>query len=189
VDARRLVTTEIFVRSPVYKPIWISVGIEVVPGASVAEVREAVKKELAAFLSPLPPADGNTLDEQVLLSTAPQYRNMRKGWPLGKAVSPLELLAVTSRVPGVLQINKVYVADEAAATARKLETAATPSCDDLPVPMTGLELPRIKALNVAVGTALGIDQLRGDEDLTTVGEGQEGSTVAIVPVPVVPQEC
>jgi hypothetical protein len=186
-DARRLVTTEIFLRGPVYKPVWVSVGIEVVPGASVGEVREAVKKELAAFLSPLPPAGGDPLDEQILLSASPQHRNMRKGWPLGKAVSPLELLAVAGRVPGVLQINKVYVADEAAAGARNKETAATPACDDLPVQMSGLELPRIKALNVAVGEALSINQLRGDEELPTVGG--PAIPAAIVPVPFVPQEC
>ena len=31
-DPRRLVTTEVILRGPVYKPIWISVGIAVVRG-------------------------------------------------------------------------------------------------------------------------------------------------------------
>ncbi|HYE15817.1 MAG TPA: baseplate J/gp47 family protein, partial [Pyrinomonadaceae bacterium] len=192
VDARRLVTTEIFLRGPVYKVIWISVGIETVPGASVGEVREAVKREIAKFLSPLPPEGGDALDEQVLLSTSPQYQRMLKGWPLGKPVAPLELLAVASRVPGVLQVNKVYVADEAMHAARRSETPDSPSCDDLPVLMTGLELPRVGALSVAVGEALPISQLRGDEDLPTVKDGEQppaGAPPQVVPVPVVPLEC
>jgi hypothetical protein len=194
IDARRLVTTEVFLRGPVYKAIWLSIGIEVVPGASVAEVREAVKKELSAFLSPLPPPGSDVLEEQLMLSAAPQYARMRKGWPLGKAVSPLELLAIASRVPGVLQINKVYVADQATNAARSKETPEAPACDDLPVALTGLELPRVLALNVAIGEALSINQLRGDEELQTTPGAQPpapaGETTAnIVPIPIVPDEC
>ncbi|MEP6708050.1 MAG: baseplate J/gp47 family protein, partial [Pyrinomonadaceae bacterium] len=111
IDSRRLVTTEVFLRGPDYKLIWISMGIDVVPGASIAEVRTAVKAELIRFLSPLPPETSNQLDNQVALFSTPQYAGMQRGWPLGKAVSPLELLAVASRVPGVLKINKIYVAD------------------------------------------------------------------------------
>ena len=35
-EPRRLVTTEVFLRGPVYKDLWLSVGIEVVPGQSIA---------------------------------------------------------------------------------------------------------------------------------------------------------
>ena len=38
-EPRRLVTTELFLRGPAYRGIWISVGIEVDPGRSIAEVR------------------------------------------------------------------------------------------------------------------------------------------------------
>ena len=47
-------TTEVFLRGPGYKAIWVSVGIDVVAGVSQATVREAVKAALLAFLSPLP---------------------------------------------------------------------------------------------------------------------------------------
>lgn len=188
-DTRRLITTEVFLRGPDYKAIWISMGIDVVPGASIAEVRAAVKAELTRFLSPLPPETSNQLDNQVALFSTPQYASQQRGWPLGKAVSPLELLAVASRVPGVLKINKIYVADATTAATQGGQTD-TPTCSDLPVMLTGLQLPRVMTLNVAIGEALSINQLRGDEDLT--GGPTTPSTTsaaAILPVPVIPDEC
>ena len=44
--------TEVF-RGPVYKSIWVSVGVNVVAGAAIADVREAVKAALLQFLAPL----------------------------------------------------------------------------------------------------------------------------------------
>jgi len=43
-DPRRLVTTEVFLRGPTYKSIWISVGFKAVAGASVALVRETIQE-------------------------------------------------------------------------------------------------------------------------------------------------
>ncbi|HEY0006835.1 MAG TPA: baseplate J/gp47 family protein [Pyrinomonadaceae bacterium] len=199
IDSRRLVTTEVFLRGPEYKPIWISVGIDVLPGAPVAEVRVAVKKELMRFLSPLPPATADTLDNQLVLFTSPQYAGMQKGWPLGKAVSPLELLAVASRVPGVLKINKIYVADESMKLSRDTSSPDATTCSDLPVVLSGLQLPRVMTLSVAVGEALSVNQLRGDEELPAgptgpAGPAPTGPTTPqpaqpILPVPVVPDEC
>lgn len=186
VDSRRLVTTEVFLRGPDYKPIWISVGIDVVPGASIAEVRAAVKTELMRFLSPLPPDSSSQLENQVALFAAPQYASMQRGWPLGKAVSPLELLAVASRVPGVLKINKIYVADATTMLSKDAQLPDAPTCSDLPVTLTGLQLPRVMAMSVGIGEALSINQLRGDEEMA-VAAGQPAP--AVLPVPVIPDEC
>jgi len=187
-DSRRLVTTEVFLRGPDYLPIWISIGIDVVPGASIAEVRNAVKTELTRFLSPLPPASSNGNRSTVL--SAAQQAGMQKGWPLGKAVSPLELLAVASRVPGVLKINKIYVADASMALSRSGQSPDAPTCSDLPVVLSGLQLPRIQALSVAIGEALSVNQLRGTEEMEP-GGGQTPTTTTqpILPVPVIPDEC
>jgi hypothetical protein len=192
IDSRRLVTTEVFLRGPDYKPIWISIGIDVLPGASIAEVRAAVKAELMRFLSPLPPETSSQLDNQAALFATPQYAGGQRGWPLGRAVSPLELLAVASRVPGVLKINKVLVADASMAASKNAQSPDTPTCSDLPVTLTGLQLPRVMTLNVAIGEALSVDQLRGDEELTAAGADATPpttATAAILPVPVIPDEC
>jgi hypothetical protein len=191
IDARRLVTTEVFLRGPDYKPIWISMGIDVLPGMSIAEVRTAVKAELIRFLSPLPPETTSQLDNQPLFST-PQY-GMQRGWPLGKAVSPLELLAVASRVPGVLKINKVLVADASMALSKNTQSPDSPTCSDLPITLTGLQLPRVMTVNVAIGEALSVDQLRGDEELAPAGATPPTTPAtapaAILPVAVIPDEC
>jgi predicted phage baseplate assembly protein len=93
-DPRRMVTTEVHVRGPVYKSIWLSVGIDVVPGYDLAPVREAVKASLRQHLSPL----FGGYDGQ--------------GWPLEKAVEALELWAVATRVEGVAKVNGVQLGAE-----------------------------------------------------------------------------
>lgn len=89
---RRIVTTEIHVRGPVYEPIWSSVGIEVIPGRDLATIWEAAKKKLRNFLSPLT----GGFDQM--------------GWPLKQSVDALELMAVVARVEGVSKVNKVLLA-------------------------------------------------------------------------------
>jgi hypothetical protein len=131
-DARRLVTTEVFVCPPIYVPIWISVGLDVVAGASIAQVREAVKQALLAALSPLPDPTGAST-----------------GWPLRKSVVDLELGAIANRVAGVRFVNGVLLAEDASLPA--------PSVD-----ISGLELPRVAGISVVVGDPIAIDQLRGD---------------------------
>ena len=49
VEDRRLLTTELHLRGPVYVPVWASIGIDVMPGRAVGPVREAVKAAVRAF--------------------------------------------------------------------------------------------------------------------------------------------
>src|SRR5205814_1164411 len=79
-DPRRLVTTELFLRGPNYRGIWISVGIDVVAGESQALVRERVRAELLRFLAPVDP----TLPpwfEDVPVSIDSPYVHEERGWP------------------------------------------------------------------------------------------------------------
>jgi hypothetical protein len=168
-DARRLVTTELFVRGPVYKPIWISAGIAVVAGMSVAEVREAVRRALLDLLSPLPPGGAQTLEDVTTLLRSPQLTEQRRGWPLRKRVVSLELQAVANRVPGVLLVTNVLV-------------AAGSGAPEAQIRMTGLELPRVAGISVVVGDPMDLDQVRGQSP------GDSGAGL-FVPVPVVPEEC
>jgi hypothetical protein len=165
-DPRRLVTTEVFVRGPIYKPIWISIGINVSTGTSIAQVREAVKSALVAFLSPLPTTI--QLDDTVPILSAQQPFNPNQGWPRGKTVLAAELAAVASRIPGVVFVNDVLL------TA---STTATPQ-----VEMNGLELPRIAGIAVTVGTPTDLAQLQGQSVPVT-------QTQKYLPIPVIPGEC
>lgn len=90
-NPRRLITTEVHVRGPEYVPVVVSVGITVVPGQDLATVREAVKAELRAFLSPL----RGGFEEA--------------GWVLSHTVDALELMAVATRQAGVARVNGLFL--------------------------------------------------------------------------------
>ncbi|HET6980066.1 MAG TPA: putative baseplate assembly protein [Pyrinomonadaceae bacterium] len=176
-DPRRLVTTELFLRGPDYKDIWITVGINVVAGATVPTVREAVKRDLLQFLVPFDPAQTGPRDSLASLLNSPESAGKPNGWPLRKPVTDRELLAVASRVPGVLLVNDVKIAE-----------GAKPSVPQ--INMTGLELPRVAGISVTVGEPLALDQLRGQTASTTTTTTTTTTTAPkIVPVPVVPEEC
>jgi hypothetical protein len=87
-EPRRLVTTEVVLRGPVYKGVWISVGLEAEDPLAFPTVREAVKARLREVLSPVG-------DDR---------------WPLGKPVSALELHSEAARVAGVRLIRAVLLA-------------------------------------------------------------------------------
>jgi hypothetical protein len=161
-DERRLITTEVFLRGAVYKPIWISLGINVVAEKAVAEVREAVKKALLAFLSPLDP-NFDLLDEENTEKT--------NGWRLRKPVNAKEILAEASRVSGVMFVNNVLLAEGDNAASEQ-------------VTMKGLELPHVLGISVSVGDALPLDQLRGTSSTPSATKPRK-----IVPIPVIPENC
>ena len=52
-EPRRLVTTELFIRGPLYKNLWVTVGIEVLGGHAAGPVIDNVRRRLREFLSPL----------------------------------------------------------------------------------------------------------------------------------------
>lgn len=86
-DQRRLVTTELFVQPPQYRPVSVIVAIDVVPGQDFPSVRAAVIQALQTFLSPIRGGhDGS-------------------GWPLGRPVTRSDLAALVARVPGVDRVN------------------------------------------------------------------------------------
>ncbi|MGW7530841.1 hypothetical protein [Amycolatopsis sp. NPDC054798] len=134
-DPRRLVTTELFLRGPDYVPIWVSAGIDVVPGASVAEVRERVRAELVRVLSPLPSEPGD-------------FPHAATGWPLRTAVSKVELAAFATRVDGVRVVGSILLAAGGGPDADRVE-------------LTGLQLPRLAGISVVPGEPIPLDQLQG----------------------------
>jgi predicted phage baseplate assembly protein len=168
VNPRRLVTTELFLQGPEYVDIWVSMGIEVRAGESIAQVREAVKKAVVEFLSPLDRKPEPKNDEFIQTSQSNSTEGI--GWPLRKSVVALELVTVASRVPGLLLINEVIIA----------KGAAEPVSE---IPFAGLQLPRVR-VTVTIGPALPLDQIRGPAG--GVGPTRPPKVVA---VPVIPEEC
>ena len=98
-DARRLVTTELYVIPPTYRRIAVAVGLRAKPGYGIEAVRRWVELVLRQYLAPLPPfgPDGH-------------------GWPLGRAVYGPELEAAALQVEGVELLEGLSISawDEAA---------------------------------------------------------------------------
>jgi predicted phage baseplate assembly protein len=83
-DARRLVTAELYVIPPEYVAVSVAVGVRVRQGYQVDAVRRWVEQIVRQYLSAVPPGgpDG-------------------AGWPLGREVRAAELEAVAVQVEGV----------------------------------------------------------------------------------------
>jgi hypothetical protein len=103
---------------------------------------------------------------------------MQKGGPLRKPVATRELLAVASRVPGVLLINDVFISED-----------GRPAVDQ--IAMNGLELPRVAGISVTIGEPMDLEQLQGQVVVPPTTGTESGTTTGpkLVPVPVVPEEC
>lgn len=97
-DARRLVTTELYVIPPTYKRIAVSVGVVVRNGYQVDAVRRWVELILRQYLAPVP-------------DFGPEGR----GWPLGRTVRRAELEAVAVQVEGVEYLDGLFLGEYTAA--------------------------------------------------------------------------
>ena len=92
-DARRLVTTELYVVAPVYRQLAVSVALKVKDGYGIEAVRRWVELVLRQYLAPLPP-----------------YGPAGQGWPLGRRVHGPELEAAALQVEGVEFLEDLAVA-------------------------------------------------------------------------------
>jgi hypothetical protein len=92
-DARRLVTTEVYVIPPTYQKVAVAVGLAVKPGYGVDAVRRWVELVLRQYLAPLPP-----------------FGPSGTGWPLGRRVHGPELQAAALQVEGVEFLEGLDVA-------------------------------------------------------------------------------
>jgi hypothetical protein len=164
-DRRRLVTTEVHLRGPDYVPIWVSVGIVPEAGVPFVDAREAVVAALSRFLAPIDP-DAPPWWDEAPLSVDEPFVHLRRGWPLGRSVLRLELIAVVNRVPGVRMVSDL-----------KLIAGAGDAGDE--VELTTLQLPQVMAIacGESIAPDLGLQ----------VAPPPDGPKV--VPVPKVPDSC
>jgi hypothetical protein len=122
-EPRRVLTTELHIRGPVYRQIGLGIGVQPVPGQAEGPLVERVRRAVLDFLSPLVGGfDGD-------------------GWPLNRTVEPAEIQAAASRVPGVAKITGLVMVD---ASGNTLPTG---------LPLVGLELPRVQPIRVLAGAA------------------------------------
>jgi len=131
---RRLVTTELYVIPPTYRPIAVSVGVHVADGYQVDAVRRWVEQLLRQYLAPLP-----------------DFGPAGKGWPLGRAVRRAELEAIAVQVDGV-----DYVVDRLSlAVPRAVPSGSPPAWDPRElVELAPWEVPELSTIAVVGGTPL-----------------------------------
>ena len=89
-DARKLLGTELYVLSPEFIPIAISVSISVLDPSVTTETLNAVNNALLDYLWALSPGGP-----------------AGSGWPLGRAIDRNELTTVAARVDGVLAVGQL----------------------------------------------------------------------------------
>jgi hypothetical protein len=166
-DPRRLVTTELVIRGADYKGIWISVGVDIATGFSVAQVVDDVKTRLRELLRPVGPHGAEPRDSA--LFTSPGV-DPQRGWPLRTPVVARVLLAEAARVAGVTAVAGVRLAEGGNAEAEQVE-------------MVALELPRVLGISVVAGDPVPIDALRGGS------RSVDGTRRSFLPVPVLPEAC
>ena len=113
-DARRLVTTELYVIPPTYRKVSVAVGVAVKPGFGVEAVRRWAELAIRQYLAPLPPfgPDGG-------------------GWPLGRRVHGPELEAAALQVDGVEFLQGLRVASLAADGATWVEGSVALAVDEV----------------------------------------------------------
>jgi len=158
-DARRPLSTELYVIGSEYVPLGLSVGIAIGDGFDRDAVILAVRDALRGFLWPLAPggADGN-------------------GWPLGKSVQDREVEVTVSRVAGVRSVSGIRLFEKQNAAWRLI--AGADRCSPAALTLSPWQLPELLSVVVAEGDA--------PTDLSGVPNpfGQSG-----VAVPVVPEVC
>lgn len=166
-DARRLVTTELYVIPPTYKQIAVSVGVQAKPGYGIEAVRRWVELVIRQYLAPLPP-----------------YGPDGGGWPLGRAVYGPELEAAALQVEGVLYVECLRIAqwDESTGQWSEASSDVSPSAGCLPrerIDLQPWEVPEVVEMTVVQGPAL------------KPGDAVGAVTPPLVPIPIptIPEEC
>lgn len=181
-DPRRLVTTELYVRGPLYVPLWVSVGIVTMAG----QVREIVQRNVQAaireYLSPLtggPPVvvqsslESACPTDLTANSSDPCPTPRGTGWLLGTPVQAQDLVAAATRVAGVRYIDSLKLGVVPSGGAAITDVAS--------IPMAGLQLPRLVGISVREGPAEDLAALLGQQPTLVVPN--------LRPVPVLPTKC
>jgi hypothetical protein len=154
-NARRPLTTELYVIGCEYIPIALSVGITISEGFGRDTVINEVREALRSFMWPLAPGgpDGG-------------------GWPLGRAVRDREIEVAVARVSGVNGVMGINLFRRENNDWRKIVAARTAE-----VAMGKWQLPELLAV-VVVADALPPDRVGGlDEN----ADGASGIAVPVVP--------
>jgi hypothetical protein len=169
-DARRLVTTELYVVPPTYRKVAVSVGLVVKPGFGVEAVRAWVELVIRQYLAPLPP-----------------YGPGGTGWPLGRRVHGPELEAAALQVEGVEFLEGLQVAGWRAGAA-----GGEGEWVEGTVLLEPWEVPELTEITVVDGEPLAPGESLQPPPASRVGEdggAADDEPAMPVPIPTIREEC
>jgi hypothetical protein len=169
-DARRLVTTELYVVPPTYRKVSVAVGVAVKPGFGVEAVRAWVELVIRQYLAPLPP-----------------YGPSGAGWPLGRRVHGPELEAAALQVEGVEFLERLRVAGW-----RPGAGGAEGRWEEGTVLLDPWEVPELTEITVVEGEPLAPGESLAPPPPRRAGpDGSDGDDEAAMPVPIptLREEC
>ena len=159
-DQRKLAGTELYVLSPQFVPVALSVSVRVIDPARERETLNATNDALTYYLWALQPGgpDGT-------------------GWALGRDIAVNELMAVVARVPGVLAVNgiRLFRKDEASSQWGEIKQELA---------LKRFQLPELMALDSRSG-----DDAPGIPAIADPNSGDSTDGITPVPVPVIPDLC
>ncbi len=162
-NPRRPVTAEMYVIASEYVGLGLSVGVEVKTGYGTLQVSQAVETALRSYLWPITPGGPD-----------------KGGWPLGRVVRSLELEVFVSQVPGVVEVNGLFLFQPLAAGGYQQIPPDANNASELS--MESWQLPEV--LDVIVFTGPDGSGVEAPTSLTPAPE-----TDPAVAVPIVPTVC
>ncbi|ACE83731.1 putative baseplate assembly protein [Cellvibrio japonicus] len=150
---RLVLGVELYVLSPKFVPLAVSVNLDVVDPAIEQQTLREVESTLINYLWPLAP--GGTQGQ---------------GWPLGQVVEANELITQVARVPGVRAVRALAIFHNPTGTWLTL-------AKDKPLGLLPYELPEL--VGVSASTAQGDPQMPGG--LVPLAKGSRVVPAPVVP--------
>ncbi|OZG70296.1 putative baseplate assembly protein [Hahella sp. CCB-MM4] len=159
VSARTLVGTELYVLSPMFIPVAVSLVIQVLDAKTEQTTIQAVKQAMVDYLWLLAPGGAQG-----------------RGWAMGKTVRANELLTQAARVAGVLSVNPVALFAEKDGEWKRVSASEG-------LLLEPYQLPDLQGVGVVIGQVGDTPALPGGL------KGGDGSSDNGVAVPVIPEVC
>lgn len=163
---RILVGTELYVLSPQFVPLAVSILVQVREAQTEQQTLKAVQAAVTEYLWPLAPGGANG-----------------EGWALGRAVRANELLTQAARVEGVQSVNAVALFELTSRDGKPL-WRRLPEAEALD--LTGYQLPELMGVRAGIGGAGDTPPLPGGIGPLQGAPGDRGDGIA---VPVIPDVC
>ncbi|OLE52303.1 MAG: hypothetical protein AUG51_18900 [Acidobacteria bacterium 13_1_20CM_3_53_8] len=162
-DARRPLTTELYVIGCEYVPLGLGVGITIRDGFGQNQVINDVRDILRAFLWPLPPGG---------IEGA--------GWQRGRTVRDREVEVMIARVPGVDEVSGINFFKKKDDDWEMIKRAQ--GCAPVELPLALWQLPELLTVVVAASDSAPENLLAAPNPFAD----EQGGSMA---VPVVPEVC